>query len=169
MNVILCGMMGSGKTTVSYALAKLLGFERADTDECIVERYGKIADIFERQGEEYFRELETQITEELSQKDRLVISTGGGLVLKEKNVELLKKSGLIVYLRASIPTLVKRLSADKDRPLLKTEEGLEKRLISLMRERAPIYEKAASFTVDVDDKTPEKIANEIIGHVRGEK
>lgn len=169
MNVILCGMMGSGKTTVSYALAKLLGFERVDTDECIVNHYGKIADIFERLGEEYFREVETQITEELSQKDRLVISTGGGLVLREKNVELLKKSGLIVYLCASIPTLVERLSTDKDRPLLKTEEGLEKRLISLMRERAPIYEKAASFTVGVDDKTPEEIANEIMGHVRGEK
>ena len=81
----------------------------------------------------------------------------------------MKKSGLIVYLRASIPTLVKRLSADKDRPLLKTEEGLEKRLISLMKIREPIYGKVASFAVDVDDRTPEEIANEIIGHVRGEK
>lgn len=169
MNVILCGMMGSGKTTVSYALAKLLGFKRVDTDECIVNRYGKIADIFARQGEEYFREAETQITEELSQEDRLVISTGGGLVLKEKNVELLRENGVIVYLRASIPTLVERLSKDEDRPLLKTEEGLEKRLIALMKVRGPIYERAASFAVDVDDKTPEEIANEIIGHVRDEK
>ncbi len=169
MNLILCGMMGSGKTTVSFALAKLLGWERADTDELIVARYGKISDIFEKQGEVYFREVETQITVELAQKDRLVISTGGGLVLKEQNVELLKRNGVIVYLRASIPTLIKRLSEDKDRPLLKAEESLEKRLTSLLSTRAPIYEKAATFTVEVDEKTPEEIANEIIGYVRDEK
>ena len=105
MNLILCGMMGSGKTTVSLALSKLLGWERLDTDERIVDRYGNITDIFEKQGEGYFRELETQICAELSQKDRLVISTGGGLVLRKENVELLKKNGVLVYLRAGIPTL----------------------------------------------------------------
>ena len=169
MNVILCGMMGSGKTTVSCALAKLLGWERVDTDEVIESRYGKIAGIFEKQGEEYFRELETQVAAELSQKDRLVISTGGGLVLKKKNVELLKGKGTIVYLQASIPTLVKRLSKDKDRPLLKGEEGLEKRLSSLLTARVPIYGSVADYTVDTEDKTPEEIAKEIIGHVQGEK
>lgn len=169
MNVILCGMMGSGKTTVSFALAKLLSWERVDTDERIIDRYGKISDIFEKQGEGYFREIETEITAELAQKDSLVVSTGGGLVLKEENVALLKKNGVIVYLRASVPTLIKRLSEDKDRPLLKAEEGLEKRLTSLLVSRAPIYEKVAAFVVDVDEKTPEGIANEIVGHVFDEK
>ena len=169
MNVILCGMMGSGKTTVSFALAKCLGWERVDTDECIVDRYGKISDIFEKQGEAYFRGLETQISSELAQKDRLVISTGGGLVLKEENVELLKKNGIIVYLRTSIPTLVKRLLGDEDRPLLKGEANLEQRLISLLDVREPIYEKVANYVVDTDGKSPEELALEIQGHVRDEK
>ena len=169
MNVILCGMMGCGKTTVSLVLSKLLGWERVDTDECIVSRYGNISDIFEKQGEGYFREVETQITAELAQKDNLVISTGGGLVLKEKNVQLLQEKGVIVYLRASIPTLVKRLSGDKDRPLLQGEEGLENRLSSLLKTREPIYAQVADCTVATDGKTPEEIAEEILGHVRGEK
>ena len=168
MNLILCGMMGSGKTTVSLALSKLLGWERLDTDERIASRYGNITDIFEKQGEGYFRELETQICAELSQKDRLVISTGGGLVLRKENVELLKKNGVLVYLRAGIPTLIERLSTDKDRPLLKGED-LKKRLTFLLKERAPIYEEVSAFWVDVDDKTPEEIANEIVGQVRDEK
>lgn len=169
MNVILCGMMGSGKTTVSLALAKLMGFERADTDEYIVSRYGNISEIFEKQGEAYFRGLETQVAAELSEKDRLVISTGGGLVLNKQNVELLRKNGVIVYLRANLSTLVKRLSKDKDRPLLKGGESLEKRLASLSQERAPIYEEVSNYTVDVDGKTPEEIAGEIAGHVQVEK
>lgn len=169
MNLILCGMMGSGKTTVSFALAKLLGWERADVDERIVDRYGNISDIFEKQGEAYFREVETQITAELAKGDRLVISAGGGLVLKQENVDLLRKNGVIVYLRASVPTLVKRLSKDKDRPLLKGGESLGKSLASLLNERTPTYERVAAFAVDVDGKTPEEIANEIARHVRDEK
>lgn len=169
MNVILCGMMGCGKTTVSLALAKRLGWERVDTDELIVSRYGKIADIFAKQGEGYFRGLETQVAAELSQKDRLVISTGGGFVLKEENVKLLKEKGVIVYLQASLSTLVKRLREDVDRPLLQGGEGLEKRLISLLSARAPIYESVADYTVHTDEKTPEEIANEIVGYVQVEK
>ena len=168
MNLVLCGMMGSGKTTVSLALSKRLGWERVDTDECIASRYGKIADIFEKQGEGHFRVLETKICAELAQKDCLVISTGGGLVLKKENVELLKKKGTIVYLRASIPTLVKRLSADENRPLLQGGD-LEERLTSLLKARSSIYEEVSAFFVDVDDKTPEELAEEIIGHVRDEK
>ena len=168
MNLILCGMMGSGKTTVSVALSNLLGWEHMDTDERIASRYGNITDIFQRQGEEYFRTLETELCAELLQRDELVISTGGGLVLRQENVDLLKKNGVIVYLRATLPTLVKRLSNDKDRPLLQGQD-LEKRLTSLLEERSAIYERTSAFFVDVDNKTPEDIAKEIIGHVRIEK
>ena len=85
MNLILCGMMGAGKTTIGIKIAEITGRRWYDTDELIVDKYGKIADIFEYYGEPHFRKLETEIVKELAQKDGLVISTGGGLVLKKEN------------------------------------------------------------------------------------
>ena len=95
MNVVLCGMMGVGKTTIGAYLAQALGLCQVDTDDLIVKKYGDISTIFERRGEEYFRAIETEIVRELVQEDGLVISVGGGLVLKEENVSLLKKNGKI--------------------------------------------------------------------------
>ena len=163
MNIVLCGMMGVGKTTVGKHLAGANGLRWVDTDELIVERYGEISAIFERFGEEYFRALETEIVKELVQEDGLVISVGGGLVLKEENVFLLKRNGKIVYLRASVETLVGRLTADTTRPLLKTSgESLAERIEGILTVRAPIYEGVADFTVDAEGKSPEEIAQEIL-------
>lgn len=167
MNVILCGMMGSGKTTIGVKIAEKTGRRWYDTDGVIVDRYGKISDIFEYYGEEYFRKIETEVVKELSVQNDLIISTGGGLVLKEENTELLKKNGKIVFLRAKKETLAGRLKVDGTRPLLqaKTESILE-RLDKLLQERSPIYERVADFTVDVDGKTPNEIAEEIIDVLR---
>lgn len=163
MNVILCGMMGAGKTTVGRCLAQSLGLRWVDTDNLILEKYGEISSIFERFGEEYFRTLETEIVEELVQEDGLVISVGGGLVLKAENVSLLTSNGKIVYLRASVKTLVKRLTADATRPLLKTDgENLTEKIEKILQQRAPIYGALADFTIDVDGKTPEEIVGEIM-------
>ena len=165
MNLILCGMMGCGKSTVGICLAKLTGRSYYDTDSMIVERYGRIADIFEKYGEEYFRDLETEIVKELVQRDNLVIATGGGLMLKRENADLLKINGKIVFLRASVKTLCKRLQADTERPLLQNADSLRERLETLLKNRAPVYEKAADLIVDVDEKTPEQIALEIIERI----
>lgn len=156
MNLILCGMMGSGKTTVGKALSKLSGKPFFDTDAVIEEEYGPITEIFSRHGEAYFRALETQTVKALADKDA-VLSTGGGLVLREENVALLKQGGKIVYLCAELSTLEERLAGDTSRPLLKSGN-----LGALLKKRAPIYESVADFTVNVDNKTPEKIAEEII-------
>lgn len=162
MNVILCGMMGAGKTTVGAALAKRTGRSLYDTDAVIVEKYGRISDIFSQHGEEHFRNLETQTVCALSNKDEVILSVGGGLVLHSKNVEMLKEKGKIFYLRASMESLAKRLYADKDRPLLQTGgESLEERLSRLLETRAPVYESVADFVVETDGKTPESIAEEI--------
>ena len=162
MNLILCGMMGAGKTTVGVKIAENTCLRLCDTDGFIVEKHGKIADIFARYGEAHFRKIETETVRSLAKEDGLVISTGGGLVLKEENVALLKEKGKIVYLRASIDTLVRRLRADGTRPLLENAtEGLQDRIARLVKERAPIYEQVADFVVDVDGKTPEEIAKEI--------
>ena len=161
MNLILCGMMGAGKTTIGIKIAELTGRRWYDTDGLIVDKYGKISDIFEYYGEAHFRKLETEIVKELAEKDELVISTGGGLVLKSENNAVLQKNGKIVFLRA---TLAKRLKVDGERPLLQTStENIRDRLARLMKERMPVYEHVADYIVDVDGKTPEEIAKEIIG------
>ena len=163
MNVILCGMMGAGKTVVGQRLAQRLGRRWIDTDACIVEKYGEIAAIFKRFGEEYFRGLEMEIVAELVQKDGLVISVGGGLVLREKNVAMLKETGKLVYLRTTADTLVQRLERDTERPLLHGgEETLRARIERILGERAKIYEKSADFTVDTDGKSAQEIADEIL-------
>lgn len=162
MNVVLCGMMGCGKSTVGKCLAKQTGLVHVDTDEVIVTQYGKIADIFATHGEEYFRTLETQTVKELSGQDGLVVSTGGGLVLRAENVSLLKEKGKIVFLRAKVDTLAARLQADTERPLLKSAESLRERLENLLEVRTPIYECVADCIVDVDGQTPEEIAAKII-------
>ena len=129
----------------------------------IVDKYGKISDIFEYYGEAHFRKLETEIVKDLAKKDDLIISTGGGLVLKKENNALLQENGKIVFLRASLDTLAKRLKVDGNRPLLQTStESIRDRLSRLMAERSPIYEHVSDYIVDVDGKTPEEIAKEIV-------
>lgn len=167
MNLILCGMMGAGKTTIGIKIAELTGRRWYDTDGLIVDKYGKISDIFEYYGEAHFRKLETELVKDLVKQDNLIVSTGGGLVLKNENNELLKRNGKIVFLRATLDTLSVRLQVDKDRPLLHTAaENIQDRLAKLMKERAPIYEHVADYIVEVDNKTPEQIAKEIIALVK---
>lgn len=170
MNIVLCGMMGAGKTTVGIKIAELTGRRWYDTDGCIVDKHGKISDIFEYYGEAHFRQLETEIVKELSQKDDLVISSGGGLMLKKENNELLQKNGKIVFLRATLETLAKRLKADGERPLLQTAtENIQERLARLLKERMPVYEQVSDLIVDVDGKKPEEIAKEVVEKLKTDK
>ena len=160
MKVTLCGMMGCGKTTVGRVLSKRLGVEVVDTDALIEEKYGKISSIFATQGESYFRDLETECAKELADCDGLVIAVGGGFVLRQENVECLKRQGKIVYLSASKETLLARLKGDSSRPLLQAE-ALSDKLDELMKKRSAVYEKVCDFSVEVDKKTPQEVAEEI--------
>lgn len=161
MNIVLCGMMGCGKTTVARALSNLLGWEWVDTDEWIVRHYGQISGIFAQKGEGYFRDLETEAVRALPSGVDTVVSVGGGLVLKAENVRLLKEQGKIVYLEASKETLQRHLEGDSTRPLL-AGEALSARLDELLSARSAIYEGAADVVVCVDRKTPAEIADEIV-------
>ncbi len=163
MNIILCGMMGAGKTTVGVAISKLSERTWYDTDQMIEDKHGKISDIFEYYGENHFRTLETNCIREFAEKDNLIISTGGGLVLRPENNEILKKNGKIVFLCASIETLVGRLKIHNNRPLIQGNEMIiEKKLRELMEIRTPVYENVADYVVNVDGKTVEDIAKEIL-------
>ena len=162
MNIVLCGMMGVGKTSVGICIASKTGRMWYGTDVVITDRHGRISDIFEYYGEAHFRSLETGIVRELSGRDRLVISTGGGLVLKPENSELLKRNGKIFFMRASFETLLKRVRADESRPLLKNTGKMADALGELLRVRTPVYEHVADYIVDTDGKSIEEVADEII-------
>lgn len=168
MNIVLCGMMGCGKTTVAAELSRLTGMEQTDTDAEIVKEYGRIADIFEKYGEARFREIETQTVARISSRDNIIIATGGGCVLNSANVEYLKRNGKIFFLQTRAETLVKRVEGDTERPLL--AGGAEKRINEILPARTPKYLAAADYVVDTDGAEPEEIALKIIdisGIVRG--
>lgn len=156
MNAVLCGMMGSGKTAVAAAYSRMYNVKAVDTDAVIEERYGKINTIFETRGEQYFRDLETAVCKEVAQSDGMIISLGGGCVLRGENVLALRRTGKIFYLRARAETIIERLKGDSTRPLLKG--GLEERVNKILSERAAVYESAADFAIDTDALTPEGIA-----------
>ncbi len=160
-NLYLVGMMGAGKTTVSKILADNLGFSFIDMDTMIVEREKmSINDIFERFGESYFRHVESKVLSDIARDKRKVVSTGGGVVLNELNIDIMKESGVIFYLKTSADTLAERLRGADDRPLLKDVE-LDERLAKLLEARSDLYEKA-DFTVVTDDKSPEEVALDIV-------
>ena len=168
MNIVLCGMMGCGKTTVAAELSRLTGMEQTDTDAEIVNEYGRIADIFEKYGEARFREIETQTVARITSRDNIIIATGGGCVLNSANVEYLKRNGKIFFLQTRAETLIKRVEGDTERPLL--AGGAEKRINELLPARTPKYLAAADYVVDTDGAEPEEIALKIIdisGIVRG--
>lgn len=161
MNIILCGMMGSGKTTVAESLSKIYNVVRVDTDEEITKSYGPITDIFARVGEEGFRDIESAVVKQVAGRyDGAVISLGGGCVLRENNVRILKTAGKIFYLRTSPEVVISRVKGDTSRPLLQGD--LEERVRSLSEARSSIYEGAADYIVDTDDKSPEQIARFIM-------
>lgn len=160
MNIALSGIMGCGKTTVAKILAEKFNLPLKDTDEIIVNRYGKISDIFAQKGEEYFRKIESEVISEISSKDgNFVIALGGGAVLSESNVHNLKRYGKIVYLRTKEENLVKRLEKTSDRPLL--QGTMRDRISQILSVRAHIYENSADFVIDTDGLSPREIAIKI--------
>ena len=161
-NLVLIGFMGCGKTALGRWISQNVNMSFYDTDEYIVSKQNReIVDIFATDGETFFRDLETEAIKEMSEKiTDSVISVGGGLPLREENRELLKKLGIVVYLRATQDTLVKRLDNDTKRPLLAGKD-IRGKINELMIQREHIYENAAQIIVDTDDRTLEKIYNEI--------
>lgn len=161
-NIVLIGFMGSGKSSAGELLAKGLSYKFYDTDRLIEERAGrKISSIFESFGEEYFRDLETGLLEEMrTGLDYAVLSTGGGMPLRKKNWQLLRELGYVVYLKASKETIIKRLRGDRTRPLLRGED-FEQKVDRLLAARIPIYETTAHKVIITDDKTVKEIVAEI--------
>lgn len=165
-SLFLIGFMGAGKSAVSACLHKRYGMELLEMDQEIERREGmKISRIFESRGEEYFRRAETDLLGELQGRSGLVVSCGGGAAMRPENVALMKQAGRIVLLRAKPETILKRVSENDDRPLLrgrKTAEGIRE----LMDRRSPVYEAACDLAVDTDEKSVDEICREILNRVR---
>ena len=147
--IILVGMMGAGKTTIGKLLSNQLAFNFIDLDRKIEEKSGvKINTIFEIEGEEGFREREHSALNEALAEEKVVISTGGGVVVKDINRSLIQKSeAMVVYLKASLDILLGRLKNDKTRPMLNKDNKLLS-LQKLLSEREPFYENLADFIID---------------------
>lgn len=162
-NIILIGFMGSGKTSVGEALAKGLSYKFYDTDRMLEEKAGyTISRIFEKYGEEYFRNMETELLYDMQKNlDYTVLSTGGGMPLRQENSRLLRQLGYVIYLKASKEATLKRLKGDKTRPLLKGDNVADK-VDKLLAQRAPLYEKTAHRTIATDGKSINQIAADIV-------
>ena len=164
-NIILIGPMGSGKSTIGNIIARRLHRDFQDSDHFIEERTGvDIARIFDVEGEQGFRDRETNALNELLSENNRVIATGGGSILRHENQQLLKQKGYIVFLDTSINQQMQRLRRDKKRPLLQTENPRE-RLESLLAERRPIYLDLADLAVKTDRRMARRLAADIINQL----
>ena len=164
-NIILIGPMGSGKSTIGNIIARRLHREFQDSDHFIEERTGvDIARIFDIEGEQGFRDRESNALSELLSQNNRVIATGGGSVLREENQKLLKQRGYIIFLDTSVNQQMQRLSRDKKRPLLQTENPRQ-RLEALFVERRPIYLDLADLAVKTDKRVARRLASDIINQL----
>jgi len=137
--------MGSGKTTIGQRVARLLGLEFFDCDQELEEQTGASVNlIFDVEGEEGFRERETRMIEQLTARRGVLVATGGGVILRERNRELLRNNGLVVYIRTSVSQQLRRLNRDRTRPLLNTGDRRQK-LTLLAEQRNPLYEQTADL------------------------
>lgn len=161
--IVLIGYMGVGKTTIGKHISEEYGYKFIDTDALIEQNFNmKISDIFEKYGEMRFREMETELLRTLTTKnENYVISTGGGLPLREENQKLLKTLGKVYYLQADADTIYSRVKGDKSRPLLDCEDPYNK-ICSMLAIRDPKYRSVADECIDVTQNTPAEIASKII-------
>ncbi len=161
-NIVLIGFMGAGKSTISDYLSMMFDMKLVEMDQEISERQEmSIPDIFATYGEEYFRNLETELLKELQTGRNCIISCGGGVAMREQNVIEMKKNGRVVLLTASPETIYERVKDSNDRPLLKDNNNVEY-IAELMEKRREKYEAAADIVIQTDNKTILQICEELI-------
>ncbi len=146
--LFLVGMMGAGKTTIGRALARRLGWPFLDLDHELEARCGvRVTDIFDIEGEPGFRRRETALLDECTQRSSIVLATGGGAVLAPENRRFLRERGIVIYLRAGVDELFRRVGRDPARPLLQADDP-QQRLRTLLQQREPLYQDVASLVFE---------------------
>ncbi|MBW9258947.1 MAG: shikimate kinase AroK [Candidatus Thiodiazotropha sp. (ex. Lucinisca nassula)] len=160
-NLFLIGPMGAGKTTVGRQLAEHFRKEFIDSDLEIQRRTGvDIPTIFEFEGEQGFRQREQEVIEELTQREEVVLATGGGAVIREQNRKALSSRGLVIYLHCTVEQQFERTHRDKNRPLLQTDDPMAK-LKSLMAERDPLYRQTADLLISTEGRNTQAVVQDI--------
>jgi shikimate kinase len=164
-NIFLIGFMGVGKSTIARNLKLAYGMKLIEMDEQIEQEQGKsISELFADEGEAYFRKLETELLESLEQTENTVVSCGGGVPMRDCNVQAMKKSGKIVYLSAEPETVYQRVRHSHNRPLLEGNMNVDY-IRELQEKRLPYYQKAADFTVVTDGRETGEICQEILAQI----
>lgn len=161
-NIFLIGFMGCGKSTIAGILSERLGVAQVEMDEVIVKEQGMpITEIFEKYGETHFRDIETDLVRRLQEEKGVIVSCGGGAVLREENREMMKNTGAIVWLTATPETILERVRHSTTRPVLNGHMNVEY-IAELMEKRRACYEDAADYRVATDGKSREEICEEIL-------
>ncbi len=159
--IFIVGLMGSGKTSVGKILAKKVGRNFFDTDQEIIKNEKlDISQIFNKYGEDYFRELEHTILKKIISNQGAIVSTGGGIVLKKENVDIMKDNGIIIFLNIDVETQIARIKNKKNRPLLKNR-NLKGDLKNMKNDRDKIYESISNLKIDVSGVTKYKVIDDI--------
>ena len=164
-NLVLVGLMGSGKSAASKKLGQLLGKKVVSTDGLIEEKEGRsITEIFKASGEDHFRKLERQVVEEIAGLEGVIIDCGGGIVLNQVNIDLLRKNGYLIYLSAGPDFLYEKIKHQTNRPLLQVKDPKAK-IREILDERRSRYEQA-DLTIVSEGKSIDQICNEIAGLIK---
>src|SRR3989338_11478582 len=160
-NIVLMGYRGSGKTYTARYLAKNLGRKIVSTDEEIEKKVGKISDFVKNNGWEKFRDIESEVIENID-GNNLIIDCGGGFVERERNIENLKKNGIIIWLKTSPEQIKERIKGSKERPSLTGTSSFLEEIEEVLKKRTRLYKKAADYEIDTDNKPVELVGNEIL-------
>ncbi len=162
MHLFLVGPMGSGKTEVGRELSSRTGLPFIDIDKLVEERLGMtVSEVFRTKGEEAFRDAESGVLEEVAAGEEAVVACGGGAVLRAENISIMRRGGMVVYLRVSPEEAARRIGSARGRPLLEGAEDMALRLGSIMGNREMLYRGAAHAEVDTDGRLPREVAEEV--------
>ncbi len=163
MNILLIGYRGTGKSVVGMIVAEALRMKYISMDARIVEKAGMtIPEIVEKHGWPGFRDMETEIARELARNDNILIDSGGGVIERPENIDALRANSRIVWLKASVATIVSRIQGDTQRPSLTGGKSFTDEVAEVLERRTPKYASSADFDIDTDPLTAEQVAERII-------
>ena len=166
-NIFLIGYRGTGKTVVGKKLSKKLNRKLIGTDKSIIEKVGmQIPEIIEKYGWDKFRDIESEIVREVCKLDNYIIDTGGGVILRKENVDNMKKSGIIILLKADVETIVNRIKYSTQRPPITDKKSFVEEVEEVLNQRNEKYEDAADYFVDTSKLTMDEVVTEIISYLK---
>jgi shikimate kinase len=163
MNIVLIGYRGTGKSAVGKLVSERLQMKCIAMDSKIVEKAGmSIPDIVENHGWTAFRDMESEVTRELAELDDIIIDTGGGVIERSENIDVLQANSCIIWLKASVGAIVSRIQGGTERPSLTGEKSFTEEVAEVLERRTPRYRNAAQYEIDTEQLTPEQVADRII-------